>query len=282
MKRALILLVMGTILSGVAAYAAIGQTPPPMKLWRLDCGAAHVGDMNRFNDTQAYTGKTIDLTDSCYLIKHGSSYLLWDTGLPAALKGAAVDPKGALSPTLKATLVEQLAQIGVKPGDIGMIGISHYHFDHIGQAADFPGATLLIGKGDWDSLSATPPAYGSDPAPLRHWIGGPGKAEPVTGDKDVFGDGTVTMIDLPGHTPGHHGLLVRLAGRGAVLLTGDVTHFHENYDTDGIPTFNTNRAESLASLDRFKGLAKTLNATVIIQHDARDIAKLPAFPAAAE
>ena len=103
----------------------------------------------------------------------------------------------------------------------------------------------------------------------------------MTGDKDVFGVGTVTMIDLPGHTPGHHGLMVRLANR-ALLLTGDLAHFQENYDSNGVPRFNTNRADTLASLDRFKGMAKVAKGTVIIQHDSRDLGKLPAFPNWAE
>jgi N-acyl homoserine lactone hydrolase len=118
---------------------------------------------------------------------------------------------------------------------------------------------------------------------LAPWISGDGKVELLTRDrKDIFGDGTVVMINLPGHTPGHHGLLVKLEKTGYVLLTGDVSHFHENYDSDGIPVWNANRADSLASLDRFKKIARNLDATVIIQHDPRDIAKLPAYPAFAE
>jgi N-acyl homoserine lactone hydrolase len=73
-----------------------------------------------------------------------------------------------------------------------------------------------------------------------------------------------------------------LKEKGAVMLTGDLAHFHENYDTNGVPTFNISRADTLASLDRFKKLAANLKATVIIQHDARDIDKLPAFPASAK
>ena len=87
---------------------------------------------------------------------------------------------------------------------------------------------------------------------------------------------------MPGHTPGHHSLLVRLKEMGNVLITGDLAHFHENYEANGVPTFNTDRAASLASIDRFKKIATNLKATVIIQHDARDIGKLPAFPAAAK
>jgi hypothetical protein len=76
--------------------------------------------------------------------------------------------------------------------------------------------------------------------------------------------------------------LVRLKGMGPVLLSGDLTHFHENYENNGVPGFNYHRGDSLASLDRFKKAAANLKATVIIQHDARDINKLPVFPAVAK
>src|SRR5258705_4650338 len=69
-------------------------------------------------------------------------------------------------------------------------------------------------------------------------VGG-GKVEPIPLDKDVFGDGTVMMLNTPGHTPGHHSLLVRLPQMGNVLVSGDLAHFHENYDSNGVPTFNT-------------------------------------------
>jgi glyoxylase-like metal-dependent hydrolase (beta-lactamase superfamily II) len=267
--------VLGAVLAGVALS---GQAPASatVELWRLDCGSVAVNDLDQFSDTRAYVGQSKRLTASCYLIRNGNRYLLWDTGLPAAMKGAAIDPKAPMSPTLTATLVEQLATLGVRPAQITTVGISHHHFDHIGQAADFPAATLMIGKGDLDALKAGAP--GTDARPLARWITGGGTVDAVTGDKDVFGDGSVTMLDLPGHTPGHHGLLVKLAGMGPVLLTGDAAHFQENYDSDGVPGFNTDRADTLASLGRFKAMARNLKATVIIQHDARDVGKLPAFP----
>jgi N-acyl homoserine lactone hydrolase len=98
----------------------------------------------------------------------------------------------------------------------------------------------------------------------------------------VFGDGTVVMLNTPGHRPGHHALLVKLKGMGNVVLSGDLAHFRENYDNDGVPNFNTNRAETIASVERAKQIAANTKATVIIQHDARDVSKLPVFPAAAK
>jgi glyoxylase-like metal-dependent hydrolase (beta-lactamase superfamily II) len=237
-----------------------------------------MADIGRFSDTNAFDGQKLALTASCYLIRHGDDYMIWDSGYPASPPGGTA-PAG---PTVKTSLVEQLAHLKLKPEAIKYVGISHYHGDHTGQAASFPQATLFIGKGDWDALNEPKPAPGINPAPLANWISGGGKVEPVPRDKDVFGDGSVVMLDLPGHTPGHHGLLVKLKTTGNVLLTGDVSHFHENYDSNGVPTFNVNRADSLASLDRFKKIATNLKATVIIQHDPRDIDKLPAFPAAAK
>jgi N-acyl homoserine lactone hydrolase len=249
------------------------------KLWRLDCGTFHVNQPNLFSDTQAYTGQKRELVGSCYLIKDGDAYMLWDAGLPGALRGAKPDPSQPIDGRLDRTIVEQLATLGIKPEQIGLIGISHYHFDHTGQAADFPNAKLVIGAGDLKAARADKDGIGK---PLAPWLSEGAKVEAVEGDKDLFGDGSVVMIAFAGHTPGHHGLLVRLPKTGAVLLSGDVTHFHENLDSDGVPTFNTDRADSIAAMDRFRKLGASLKAVSVIQHDPRDIAKLPAFPQGAE
>jgi N-acyl homoserine lactone hydrolase len=267
----------GLIIAMSASAQAPTSAPAEVSLTRFDCGkTTTVADVSRFSDTAAFKGLSIQLTYSCYLIKHGNDYLVWDTGNPPAAAGNPA-PNAP-----KQSLLEQLAQLKLKPEQITFVAVSHYHGDHIGQVASFPQSTLLIGKGDWEALNDAKPNPLVNPANFAHWISGGGKVEPVSGDKDVFGDGSVIMLNTPGHTPGHHSLLVKLKDFGNVLLTGDLAHFRENYDSNGVPTFNTNRADTLASLDRFKQLAANLKATVIIQHDARDIDKLPAFPAAAK
>lgn len=252
--------------------------PPLMEMWRLDCGSFTFTDYNAFfSDTSEYPSGPKDLVGSCYLIRHGSDYLLWDTGLPAATVGQPIQTP-AIRATLGATLVDQLARIHVRPEQVTSIGISHYHFDHIGQAASFPHARLIMGPGDLAALRGTEP--GIEREPLAHWLGGGGQVVEARGDHDVYGDGKVIMLNLPGHTPGHRGLLVRLAS-GPVLLSGDTYHFTEQVARRGVPPFNTNRAESLASMDRFDRLGRNLRAVVVIQHEPADVAKLPAFPASA-
>jgi N-acyl homoserine lactone hydrolase len=248
---------------------------PSVRLWRLDCGTVQVNDLNVFSDTYAYVGQSKKLTASCYLIKHDDIYMLWDTGLPEAILGASLQATGAMSASLSRTVKDQLSELKISPVSISIIGISHSHWDHTGQAASFPQAKLLMGKGDVEPLRQP----GSEPAkPLEHWLTGGGSLEEITGDKDVFGDGSVVMLDLPGHTPGHHGLLVKLAKTGYVLLSGDVAHFRENLESDGVPAFNDDRTKSLASIERFKRISQNLKAVTIIQHEPEDVGKLPQFP----
>lgn len=276
MKRYLVALAALGALSVPAAAqaAAVASAPAEVELTRLDCGTMRNAPLAAFSDTMAYPDRVQDLAVSCYLIRHGEDYMLWDMGISAA----QASEWGAELPR---SVVEQLGQLGIAPERIGRVGISHFHGDHTGQLPDFTASTLLIGAGDWAAITATPPDPRIEIAPFAHWTTGGGAVEPVRGDLDVFGDGSVVVLDLPGHTPGHHGLLVRLAGMGPVLLTGDLAHFTDNYTTKGVPTFNTDRAETLASFDRFKHLAENLGATVIIQHEMVDVAKLPAFPEAA-
>ena len=265
------------LLAGLCAATLVTQPvlaqKPDMSLTRLECGtpAAPTAVNERFSDTYAYGDLKLQLVYSCYLVKHGDDYLLWDTGYA---KDAPNAPK--------VSLVDQLARINVKPEQIKFVGISHYHGDHSGGVDAFAKSTLLIGKGDWDEITNPKPRAGVTVAPFTAWIKGEAKIEPVPLDKDVFGDGSVIMLYTPGHTPGHHSLLVKLPQKGAVLISGDLMHFRENYETNGVPTFNTDRAQTVASLERVKKIVAGMKATVIIQHDARDLDKLPVFPEAAK
>lgn len=89
------------------------------------------------------------------------------------------------------------------------------------------------------------------------------RAEPEMGQLDC-GEIHVTKLDS-----------------GAVLLTGDLCHVIEQLANRGVPSFNTHRADTLAAFDRFQAIARTLGATVIIEHEPADIARLPAFPGSA-
>ena len=255
---------------GAGALCAFSAAAQDLTLTRLDCGSGS-NDPRRFSDTYAYTETSKPFTFSCYVIRHGADVMVWDTGyLPGSVPSATNKP-----------LADLLKQMNLNPDDVKYVGISHFHADHTGQLAVLKNATLLIGKGDWEGITANPPVGGANAKGFAEWIAEKRKVEAQSADKDVFGDGTVMMLRAPGHTPGHSILLVRLKEMGPVLLSGDAVHFLENYDYEGVPGFNFDRAQTIASIQRIKQLQKNLLATLIIQHDPRDIGKLPAFPTAA-
>jgi hypothetical protein len=73
--------------------------------------------------------------------------------------------------------------------------------------------------------------------------------------------------------------MIHLARAGNVILAGDLYHTQENRKHRRVPGINTDRADTLASMDRVEHLAETMHARLIIQHNPQDIQSLPKFPA---
>lgn len=261
--------------------AAEPATPPAVKLWRLDCGS-FTAPRDAFSDLFSHPGERGGYVDSCYLIRHGKELLLWDAGLPLALLGKPEDVSTPVHMRLTVSIVAQLARLGLKPADVTMLGISHMHSDHTGQAAAFQGARLLMDKGDFAALRRSPPPFFTAPSTLQPWLDGNAAKELISGDHDVFGDGSVVMVALPGHTSGNHGLLVRLARKGPVLISGDALHSPDQLTSRAMPPSNVSRSDSLASIDRVSGIVRDARATLIVEHDAGSVAKLPIFPESAD
>jgi glyoxylase-like metal-dependent hydrolase (beta-lactamase superfamily II) len=239
-------------------------------------------DASSFSDTHGYDGQHLDLPVSCYLIRHGEDYLLWDAGLSAAGLGATMSETAPITSTVARTLLDQIRQLGIDPTKVTRVAVSHYHLDHVGQANSFPKATLIIGAADWALLETGSPPPPADLPALAPWLKQGGKVQTVAHDLDIFGDGSVVMFDTRGHSPGHKSLLVRLRKTGPVLLTGDLFHTRRNYETGDVADNSASRADMLASIDRFKRSAQSLKAKVVIGHEATDIAQLPDFPKAAD
>jgi N-acyl homoserine lactone hydrolase len=230
------------------------------RLYVIDCGNAHAEDQSLWSPG-VNVNVPIDFSDNCYLIRHSSAgYVLWDTGITDRL---AALPQGQPVPPLKQTwyrkqtLLDALARIGVKPSDINYVAVSHLHPDHVGNVDTFPQATLIMQRVEWDAAKASPQKLFN---PER-------KAELLEGDKDLFGDGSLTIIATPGHTAGHQSLLVHLNKTGYVLLTGDAAHFQANFDNRRVPGFNADRDKSIASMDRIARIAKDKHAQIWINHD---------------
>jgi N-acyl homoserine lactone hydrolase len=236
------------------AAPAVAQTAD--RLYVMDCGHNSAKDQSRWSPG-VNVGKPIEFSDMCVLIKHGQELLLWDTGYPDAVADQPVDtPVGHATRAKK--LIAQLSEINVKPSDIAFVAVSHTHGDHVGNVDLFPTATLLIQKAevDWAFAEDKRVPFKKDrPTKL------------LTGDLDLFGDGSATLLSTPGHTPGHQSLLVHLAKTGWIVLTGDAAHFKDNWDNDRVPSMNTNAEQTHRSHDRLAGVVVEKKAALWINHD---------------
>src|SRR6266852_2269679 len=163
------------------------------RLYVLDCGQNIGKDQSRWSPG-VNEGKSIEFSDNCYLIRHAKGWLLWDTGIPdavAAMPNGMVVANGAITQRRAKTLAAQLAEIGVKPADIAYVAVSHTHGDHAGNVGLFPSSTVLIQGAEYEWAMSQPARPSFAPAQ---------KFEKLSGDRDVFGDGSVTILSTPGHT----------------------------------------------------------------------------------
>ena len=243
-----------------ATSLAQGKGGKIERIYILNCGEGIAGDISRWSPG-VNVGKSMAFVDNCYLIKHASGWMLWDTGVTDAIAAmpdgqAPSDPRATHWRRPK-TLASQLEELKVKPSDIKFVAISHTHADHIGNVGMFPQSMLLVQKAEYEW-----------PTPLG--VGRFKPDHPVTkleGDHDVFGDGSVMIIATPGHTPGHQSLLVRLPKTGALLLTGDAVHFKDNWDNRRVPSQNFDKDKTATSLQRIADILAKEKAQLWINHD---------------
>jgi N-acyl homoserine lactone hydrolase len=285
-----VMLALMLMLQGTRDASARSKLPDPVnagvaqRLYRLDCGHSLANDESVWTPGEN-VGRDIEFSSTCWLIRHGKEWLLWDTGVPEA---ALNDPKGwSTLPNLivyhlDRSLTDQLVEIGLKPGDIGRIAISHAHGDHIGNMALFPNSTILIQQAEYNWIHS--PNGPNDNvnqlmALARTLLGKPKNLQLIDGDTDVFGDGSVALLFTPGHTPGHQSLLVHLKNSGFIMLSGDVVHLQGNFEKNIVPSLNTDKAQSIASMARVRQLIATYKATLFINHDKSQTDKLKLLPA---
>jgi N-acyl homoserine lactone hydrolase len=251
-----------------------------IRLYAMDCGRIDFKDMGFFSDTGELGGKPGRLSDPCFLIRHPKGTLIWDTGLGdkmAESKDGVDNPAFGIHFSVAIKLADQLQSLGLTPEDITYVAFSHFHADHTGNAGLFTRSTWIVNKSELANAAQSPVPFSIDPDIAAEAKGV--KLQLIDTDYDVFGDGSVRILKTPGHTPGHQSLEIKLKNSGTVLLSGDLYHQRDSREQRLVPPLNFERADTLASIDRFERIAKNTNARVVVQHDQQDFQALPKFPA---
>jgi N-acyl homoserine lactone hydrolase len=214
-------------------------------------------------------GETIELPVSCFLLRHRQGSVLFDTGChpdvpddPAARWGGLarmmvpIMPKGD-------NILTGLSCVGLKPDDIDVVVCSHLHPDHCGCNAFFKRASVVVHEKELAAARA--PNAEAMAYLASEWNFG--TFDPIRRERDLFGDGRIVLIELPGHTPGSLGALVTLDNSGTFLLAADTVSLRTTLDTGVIPR-NTQNPEALAkSLEKIRAI-EARGATVLCGHDA--------------
>jgi glyoxylase-like metal-dependent hydrolase (beta-lactamase superfamily II) len=273
-------LVFGTVVLALLVARAGAQARPPQspRLYVFDCGVLKRGEPTAYNLTRDQVEST-DFSDLCFLVAHPRGTMLWDVGI---IPDDQIKPGGVELPagrgnanSAQVTLRSQLAQIGYSSKDITYLALSHDHADHVANANEYAGSTLLIQRAEYEFMfsdRARQQANFANYSALEH-----SKKVLLDGDHDLFGDGTVMLLSTPGHTPGHQSLFVKLAKAGPIVLTGDLYHFAAERALYKVPNMD-NKEQTAASRVKIEELLTKTGAQLWIQHDIVANAKLKKSP----
>src|SRR5580692_5130252 len=192
-------------IDGTWAETAGSKLPDPLtagfaeNLYRLDCGHSLANDESVWTPGEN-VGRSIEFSSTCWLLRHGSEWVLWDTGVPESAlnntRGWSTLPK-LMVYHLDKTLTSQLAEIGLKTSDVTYVAVSHTHGDHIGNVDLFSNSTVLMQRAEYTWISSpdgTNDNVNQLKALARKLLGTPKQLQLLDGDTDVFGDGSVTLI----------------------------------------------------------------------------------------
>jgi N-acyl homoserine lactone hydrolase len=218
-----------------------------------------------------------------FLIRHQQGDVVVDGGNPLAVAqdarahwGSLVDHFGVRM-TEQEHCVAQLRELGVAPESVGHIVQTHLHMDHTGALGHFPAATVVVHARELDAARAAerPEAQGYvrgdyDRAGLD-W-------RAVEGELDLFGDGTIRLLETPGHSAGHMSLLLTLEQTGPVLLTADASDSLPQWEGRRPPRAISSREDAERSLERLRELARETDALIVFGHDPLNWSRLRQAP----
>jgi N-acyl homoserine lactone hydrolase len=228
----------------------------------------------------------VDFPVVAFLVEHpGFGHFLIDTGFHSSV---AVDPKQNLGRVGTLTfkgirmeqsqaVVHQLRARGIEANTIKLVLITHLHLDHASAISDFPAATFLLSTAEWES--AIEPRgqlrgyvtrqfdHAFDYRLLDFGAAGSESFATFARSYDVFGDGSVRLVFTPGHSLGHLSVILRLAGREA-LIAGDAIYTLRTLRESALPHLMADEHVFRRSLREIQLYAEqTPNALIVPGHD---------------
>jgi LDH2 family malate/lactate/ureidoglycolate dehydrogenase/glyoxylase-like metal-dependent hydrolase (beta-lactamase superfamily II) len=196
-----------------------------------------------------------------YLVEHPHGRVLVDTGLHTKWQSTG---DGRIEVEEADDVVSVLARAGVAPEQVEHVVASHLHYDHAGGLRFFPHATVWVQAAELRFAYA--PAVYQRELYDRDDFDHPLRWRELDGGHDVFGDGAVTIIPTPGHTPGHQSVCVELPS-GLLVLAADASYLDATMRARRLPGVVWNPDAMVASWVALEKLESDHGARLIFTHE---------------
>lgn len=214
--------------------------------------------------------------------KHG--LIVYDTGMHPAISdpeasvahfGQGVrEAFGAEGISRDHAIDRQLIRLGYRPDDVKYVIYSHLHLDHAGGMTHFPNATHVVQRDElryawWPDRWTRAVYCNNDLQGTRHF-----DFLELGGDFDLFQDGTMQLVRMPGHSPGHQVLMLDLPHRGKVCLAADVAHLRSALNEYAPMPWDHDVGENTMSHMKLRAIERG-GVRVLLSHDPADFAAMP-------
>lgn len=245
-----------------------------MKLYIMNCGNMITPEGNVLSSLNTAQLKLVIPVPAYLLVhpKHGP--VLIDTGFRYEHVPDEMKANIAWSPLQG--IRTQISKLGYNPDDVRHVLISHLHFDHAGQMADFPKAVFHMRKSEWeDALPPSRPDYFEED--YKEAVKFRFEYIPEETDYDIFGDGSIISIATPGHSKGHSSFLVTMPKTGKFLLMVDAAHMPQYMEETKFFADSKDVQGCIRSVEKLKKLQKECD-HIIYGHDPETFSKLKTVP----
>jgi N-acyl homoserine lactone hydrolase len=188
-----------------------------------------------------------------FLVRHPSAgAILVDTGLHPSIATDGKENFGGLGnrigkPTLKAgeDVPSQLRELGLDPGEIPVVVMTHMHSDHTSAISEFSKSTFVVSATEWEAAATgSQPTlngyrrphfdYAFDYRTVDFDRAGIDSYASFGRTFDLFADGSIHLAFTPGHSAGHMSVVCRLK-RDDFVIGGDAMYMAAQLDGDLAP-----------------------------------------------
>ncbi len=189
------------------------DSPGPRRLYLIQEVAA----------TVPMEGRSVSISAGCYLVElNDGRRVLVDSGSPA---GTPAPPGAAVGQ--RRDVVDQLAELGVRPEDVAIVICTHFDGDHAGNHDRFPRAEFVVQRSHYEWARSGSERF---ERARGHWDHPDLRYRLVEGDTELLPG--LDLIETSGHTLGHQSVLVRLPRTGPVLLAIDAVAMEAGFTAD--------------------------------------------------